>query len=731
MGNTIDMESGFEKPIECDEPNETVVLRKLEMEKQQIQNISSQDRSVDQTRCLKSLQNKISRLKKKVQASLSEDQQAEGRPNKKSKESVADPIKDDEAVLFQQLEQEKQQLLNILVQDRSANQKSRLKYLQGKISQLKKKLNCKKQPLSEEERQAKKRVYMASAENLEATRLRMASAKNLEADRLRKKSAENLEAGRLRMASAENLEADRIRKKSAENLEAARVRMASAQNREANRVRKTGDRQFKKSSNFAKPFDACTMQDIHLGVQIVPCIHNTSDSIGAMNIPCKHCGALKWKTETASSCCCDGKVYLPPVPDPPTSIMNLWYEQSERAKLFREQSRSMNNALCLSSIKVNERRLTGYNPSVVFEGKMFQYCGSIQHEPGEIPKFCQLYVMDPSLSEAQRINNLILPQSVTPVQRTILEDLLKILQADIKACNPFVKDFLTISELPDDQCIQGKIVICAKAPTGEHERRYNEQICLEEVRILTNNSPHDLVLFKRGGGLHTVSDQNPSAFPLHFTLLFPLGTKGWDQTNTHTDGKKRLTVREFYAFRTNVRDKARDYIFQAGRLFQEYLCMAWTTTENQQLNYHAQNQKALRADTYKNVQELVADRQRVPLTDQMGGDVRPGRRIVLASSFTGGPRWFNAKLQNGMAICREFHKPDLFLTMTCNPMWPEIVSELSPGQTAHDRPDLVARVFNLKKDAFLEDIITRGIFGKVPAYMWVIEWQVRIKLFEG
>ena len=522
MGNTIDMESGFEKPIECDEPNETVVLRKLEIEKQQIQNISSQDRSVDQTRCLKSLQNKISRLKKKVQASLSEDQQAEGRPNKKSKESVADPIKDDEAVLFQQLEQEKQQLLNILVQDRSANQKSRLKYLQGKISQLKKKLNCKKQPLSEEERQAKKRVYMASAENVEA----------------------------------------------------ARVRMASAQNREADRVRKTADRQFKKSSNFAKPFDACTMQDIHLGVQIVPCIHNTSDSIGAMNIPCKHCGALKWKTETASSCCCDGKVYLPPVPDPPTSIMNLWYEQSERAKLFREQSRSMNNALCLSSIKVNERRLTGYNPSVVFEGKMFQYCGSIQHEPGEIPKFCQLYVMDPSLSEAQRINNLILPQSVTPVQRTILEDLLKILQADIKACNPFVKDFLTISELPDDQCIQGKIVICAKAPTGEHERRYNEQICLEEVRILTNNSPHDLVLFKRGGGLHTVSDQNPSAFPLHFTLLFPLGTKGWDQTNTHTDGKKRLTVREFYAFRTNVRDKARDYIFQAGRLFQEYLCMA-------------------------------------------------------------------------------------------------------------------------------------------------------------
>ena len=35
--------------------------------------------------------------------------------------------------------------------------------------------------------------------------------------------------------------------------------------------------------------------------------------------------------------------------------------------------------------------------------------------------------------------------------------------------------------------------------------------------------------------------------------------------------------------------------------------------------------------------------------------------------------------QNSMAIVRKFSKPDLFITMTCNPSWDEIQSALLPG----------------------------------------------------
>ena len=123
----------------------------------------------------------------------------------------------------------------------------------------------------------------------------------------------------------------------------------------------------------------------------------------------------------------------------------------------------------------------------------------------------------------------------------------------------------------------------------------------------------------------------------------------------------------------------------------------------QRLNYQRQNQKALRADSYKNVKEVI-DQRREELAPQEDGMYRDDHqqpsvgRKILSSSFSGSPRWYNAKFQDAMAICRKFHKPDYFITMTCNPHWPEIEAELKEGQKAQDTPDLVARVFKLKKD---------------------------------
>jgi len=77
-----------------------------------------------------------------------------------------------------------------------------------------------------------------------------------------------------------------------------------------------------------------------------------------------------------------------------------------------------------------------------------------------------------------------------------------------------------------------------------------------------------------------------------------------------------------------------------------------------------------------------------------------------------------------MAICRYFHKPDLFLTMTTNPKWPEIFHSLFPGQTATDRPDIVSRVFEQKKKVFLK-LIDNSFFGITIAHIHTIEFQKR------
>ena len=89
-------------------------------------------------------------------------------------------------------------------------------------------------------------------------------------------------------------------------------------------------------------------------------------------------------------------------------------------------------------------------------------------------------------------------------------------------------------------------------------------------------------------------------------------------------------------------------------------------------------------------------------------------------------------LQDSLAICHDCRKPDLFLTMTANPTWPEIANNLLPGkyvlflcvnfvlsallqligQSATDQPDLVARVFYQKQQALLQKI-QKGYYGSV------------------
>ena len=77
---------------------------------------------------------------------------------------------------------------------------------------------------------------------------------------------------------------------------------------------------------------------------------------------------------------------------------------------------------------------------------------------------------------------------------------------------------------------------------------------------------------------------------------------------------------------------------------------------------------------------------------------------------------------DAMSIVGKYGKPDMFITMTCNPRWKEIQENLFEGQTAIDRPDLVARVFKLKLDQLKKEILENNIFGEVAAHVYTIEF---------
>ena len=125
----------------------------------------------------------------------------------------------------------------------------------------------------------------------------------------------------------------------------------------------------------------------------------------------------------------------------------------------------------------------------------------------------------------------------------------------------------------------------------------------------------------------------------------------------------------------------------------------------------------LRADTYRGLDDAINR-----------GDVDPaeiGRRTILPASYLGGPRFYRRCYQDSMAIVRAYGRPSLFLTFTANPSSTEILRKLLPGQTASDRPDIVARVFSLQVRELLRDIKKRHIFGACRGVVWTIEYQKR------
>ncbi|KAI5428377.1 hypothetical protein KIW84_033387 [Lathyrus oleraceus] len=102
-----------------------------------------------------------------------------------------------------------------------------------------------------------------------------------------------------------------------------------------------------------------------------------------------------------------------------------------------------------------------------------------------------------------------------------------------------------------------------------------------------------------------------------------------------------------------------------------------------------------------------------------------GKITILPSSFIGGRRDMTQRYEDGMAIVLNGGKADNFLTMTCNPSWSEITSELLPFQTPQDRPNLLTRIFRSKFEKLKDDVINKGVLGKVKSYMYVTEFQKR------
>ncbi|CAF1544942.1 unnamed protein product [Adineta ricciae] len=138
--------------------------------------------------------------------------------------------------------------------------------------------------------------------------------------------------------------------------------------------------------------------------------------------------------------------------------------------------------------------------------------------------------------------------------------------------------------------------------------------------------------------------------------------------------------------------------------------------ESERLLFVRLNQKKLRVDEYIHLKDAIT-------SDGKADNI--GQLVIFPSTFTGSPRHMHEYRQDSMTYVRNYGRPDLFVTFTCNRNWEEIKEELMDGQEPADRHDLLARLFKLKLTMLMNIITKTHVFGPTRCWMYSIEWQKR------
>lgn len=453
-----------------------------------------------------------------------------------------------------------------------------------------------------------------------------------------------------------------------------------------------------------------------------------------MNVQCRHCGAVHWLSErvTDSSmsnpkfgvCCDHGRVQLPLLQRPPPLLEHLLTSQTDPlAKSFRSDIWKYNRAFSFTSLGVIEQhRLNNGTSAPVFRicGELYHHSAALTPANGHTPRYSQLYLYEPreALQHRLDLNEDLDPQLMEGLQQMLLQH------------NPFVPIYRSAYETMNEEEIPSVHIRLRLLP-GQDRRRYNTPTSDEFAVIIPGNQPpetgRDIVLRLKGNGLHRISDLHPAYAPLQYPLIFPFGEHGWSpdlklrqKDDLTAESTERLSQTRHAAFQIHYRPGESETLFRAGRLFTRYIVDMWASADQNRLRFIREHQSEIRAELYSGLEDALNNHD--PADYDLG---QLGKRIVLPSSYIGGPRNMVQRYQDAMTVAQYYRRVDLFITMTTNPKWDEINRELFPGQTAFDRPDLVARVFHLKKEALIYDIYKNGIFGTAVAYVYTIEFQKR------
>ncbi|CAF1748470.1 unnamed protein product [Brassica oleracea var. botrytis] len=448
---------------------------------------------------------------------------------------------------------------------------------------------------------------------------------------------------------------------------------------------------------------------------------------------CEHCGAIMWYGERINNkkhtrkpkfalCCGQGQVQLPLLKDSPAILKQLLHGSDEQSRYFRDNIRAINMVFSFTSLggKFDHSAPKGSGPKmIVLQGENYHLMGSLKPPAGDPAKFGQLYIVDTENEVTNRASIIgkYKKSAEKAKKESIRNQVIQSLMTMLNEVNPYVHQFRSAKDRfeTNPQETFHMRIISSRAKDG---RTYDTPTASEVAALIPGDfnldmDKRDIVLQeKQTGWLKRISEIHPSYLALQYPLIFTYGEDGFrlgiKKKETEATAKlKRQTIsmRQWYAFRLQERENECHTLLHSKRLFQQFLVDSYTSIESNRLCYLRMNQKSLRSDSYDSIQQS-RNAGKEDMHDQ-------GSRFLLPASFTGGPRYMKNNYLDAMAICKYFGFPDLFITFTCNPKWPEITRYLQQRcLTADDRPDIIGRIFKIKLDSLMIDLTDKELLGK-------------------
>nr|VDD09902.1 unnamed protein product [Brassica oleracea] len=366
------------------------------------------------------------------------------------------------------------------------------------------------------------------------------------------------------------------------------------------------------------------------------------------------------------------------------SLQSLHTKDDAISRHYQQNIRALNMMFSFTSLggKIDNSVNLGKGPKVFkLHGENCHLIGSMKPKPTESAEFSQLYIHDTQ----NEVQNRIAALCGSSEKSKIREDLVEALMNMLRDFNVHVKTFRSAKDRFNDEEERQELALVLINSRLKDGHVYNLPTSSEVAALVVgdfqeNMDKRDVILEKNSGKLKRICELHPCYLPLQYPLIFPYGEDGFRLVGSQV-------------------------LLLSRHLLQQFLVDAYTMIESHRLRYIRKNQSNLRTLKFS---KFVAARDAGNSTVSIEGN-----RTIIPSSFTGGPKYMHKMYLDAMSICKYFGFPDLFITFTCNPKWPELTRDFEKyNLKSEDRPELCCRLFKVKLDNMMDDLTKKKLLGK-------------------